>query len=224
MALLGAVAGDVSHLNNMYLPPVLAGLSSQQHVSYAQESHEIPQASVQEVVDNSVVEFAPAQEEADKSVDASVVAHHVQKAAVVAHQVQAHAHQGVAVNVRGATPAAPGSEVYQSTHQQAAHFTQVSQNQEEEQQQQPEQQYYTGLIIPQRQEEQSAGAEEQHDEVNEDVAAPQQYYTGAIVQQDDEINVAAPHVEHHASALEGSSDSASSGIDTQYAADGGYVY
>ncbi|XP_037822209.1 TOX high mobility group box family member 3-like [Lucilia sericata] len=236
LALLGVVAADVSHLNNMYLPPVLAGLAPKQHVSYAQEAQEIPQAPVQEVVDNSVVEAAPAPQ-----VHAAV-AHHVQAAAAVAHKVHAHVQEAVAATVEADAPAAPGSEVYQSTHQQAEYYTQ-QQEQEQQQVQEPEQQYYTGLVHHEGQE-----AFEQHAEV----AAPQQaaveqhqyHHVEHHVEHHAEPQHSAVHVEHHvavsapvaqeaqadfageqfASVSVGSSASSSSGIDTQYAANGGYVY
>ncbi|XP_065364552.1 putative mediator of RNA polymerase II transcription subunit 26 [Calliphora vicina] len=280
LALLGVVAADVSHLNNMYLPPVLAGLAPKQHVSYAQETQEIPQASVHEVVGNSVVEeAAAAQEEAQKASGhlvvesvkfggasfggavqghaAAAVVQHVQTAAAVAHQVQAHAQEVVAAAVEAEAPAAPGSEVYQSTHQQAAYYTQVSQQQEQEQEQQqevqePEQKYYTGLVYNQGQE---AVEQHQEQEVQAEVAAPQQ--TAFYGQQQQEFHHvehhsgpqhSAVHVEHHVavsapvaqefsqhqeqqadyfgqqSAGSSASSSSSSGVETQYAANGGYVY
>ncbi|KAM7349353.1 uncharacterized protein ACRADG_008351 [Cochliomyia hominivorax] len=208
LALLSVVAADVSHLNNMYLPPVLAGLAPKEPVSYAQEAQEIPQAPVQEVTDNSVANDVVAHEEAHVQFGgagfgghaaaavahhvetAAGIAHHVQTAANIAHQVHAHAQQAVAVE------AAP---VAHEEHNVNADFAV------------PEQAAQYG-----QQEEQHFHHEEHNVEVAAPVAAP------AAAPAAEEFSHQA---DYSASAIESSAfSSASSGIDTQYGANGGYVY
>lgn len=190
MALLGVVAADVSHLNNMYLPPHMAAFAHK-HVEYAQQSQEIPQV---EITQNTVEETEPEQQyytgiqfQAGGSVGG-----HVSGAGA--------ATTTTTTTVTGSVPA-PGSDSF--TQQQAAYWTSVSQQQEQEVHV-PEKKYYTGLIVPSQTQEAAAVVEEQAVEQTEEQAVEQteeqaveqteeqtqeqaqepeqQYYTGLVYQ------------------------------------------
>lgn len=221
LALLGVVAADVSHLNNMYLPPVLEGLAPKEHVSYAQEAQEIPQAPVHEVTDNSVVDDAAvAHEEAQKASGhlvvesahfggagfgghsvAAVAQQHVQTAAGLAHHVHAHAQQVVSA-VAADAPAAVEHEVEQ-------------------------QQYDVNADVAVPQEEAHFGYEQQH-HVEEHHAEPvhheEQHSFEHHVAADAPVAGEFGQQADFASVSSSASSSSSSGIDTQYGSNGGYVY
>ncbi|XP_075156721.1 uncharacterized protein LOC142230001 [Haematobia irritans] len=187
LALLGAVAADVSHLSNEYLPPHekaaeeshvsneylpphMAALSHSHSAEYAQQSEEIPKVS-SFAAPAPVVEQT--QEEPEQQYYTGLVYHEGQESA--------------SDNAEASVPA-PGSDDF--TQQQAAYWTQHSAQQEE-----------------------AASNTVAEEEAPEPEPA-------VIPGSDDFTNQQASY----ASASFGSSASSSSNVDTQYGANGGYIY
>lgn len=207
MALLGVVAADVSHLNNMYLPPHMAAFAHK-HIEYAQQSQEIPQV---EITQNTVEETEPEQQ----YYTGKIQIENVKFGPGYGGDIQFQAGGSVGGHVSGAGAAtttttttvtgsvpAPGSDSF--TQQQAAYWTSVSQQQQEQEVHVPEKKYYTGLIVPSQTQEAAAVVEEQAVEQTEEQAVEQteeqaveqteeqtqeqaqepeqQYYTGLVYQ------------------------------------------
>ncbi|XP_011291641.1 involucrin [Musca domestica] len=253
LALLGVVAADVSHLNNEYLPPHMAALAHK-HFEYAEQSQEIPQAQSVKHVSVSVHHEVQApqqqyytglvhhaeQEEAAAVEETQPEPEQQYYTGLVYKPEQEQEEEAVSNSVVEEVQQEPEQQYYTGLVYKPEQEEATSTNVVEETEQQ---QYYTGAVINEAEQQSEPEAEEVAAEPevvpgSDDFTQQQaEYYTSVSHQQEAAHAQVVPGSDHftqqqasyytsvsHKGASVSSSASASSGIDTKYGSNGGYVY